>query len=149
MWTLFPICSNIIFTFINTWTINCFKGRIFLICCNRLRKDFWRKEEYDLVILRRRWFVIRAYITWSIYLRNCRWKRRTSGVWLWYFIRVLFYRILSVWYFILQNFISMIFYFTYDFLSEFILQDVFATGTVAKAHLLVISKNDVYFFTNV
>ena len=38
---------------------------------------------------------------------------------------------------------------TYDFLSEFILQDVFATGTVAKAHLLVISKNDVYFFTNV
>ena len=38
---------------------------------------------------------------------------------------------------------------TYDFLSEFILQDVFATGTVANAHLLVISKNDVYFFTNV
>ena len=38
---------------------------------------------------------------------------------------------------------------TYDFLSEFILQDVFARGTVAKAHLLVISKNDVYFFTNV
>ena len=38
---------------------------------------------------------------------------------------------------------------TYDFLSEFILQDVLATGTVAKAHLLVISKNDVYFFTNV
>ena len=33
----------------------------------------------------------------------------------------------------------------YNFLSEFILQDVFATGTVDKAHLLAISKKDAYF----
>ena len=37
----------------------------------------------------------------------------------------------------------------YNFLSEFILQDVFATGTADKAHLLAISNKDAYVFTNV
>ena len=37
----------------------------------------------------------------------------------------------------------------YNFLSELILQDVFATGTVDKAHLLAISNKDAYVFTNV
>ena len=61
-WFLFPIRSNIIFTFLNTWVmywsirqspifqkkgIFGFKRRIFYICCNVHRKDFsiaWRKS---------------------------------------------------------------------------------------------------------
>ena len=37
----------------------------------------------------------------------------------------------------------------YDFLSKFILHEVFVTGTVDKIHLLVISENDVKLFTHV
>ena len=33
----------------------------------------------------------------------------------------------------------------YDFLSKFILREVFVTGTVDEIHLLVISENDYFF----
>ena len=37
----------------------------------------------------------------------------------------------------------------YDFLSKFILHEVFVTGTVDEIHLLVISENEVELLTNV
>ena len=37
----------------------------------------------------------------------------------------------------------------YDFLSNFILHEVFVTGTVDEIHLLVISENEVELLTNV
>ena len=37
----------------------------------------------------------------------------------------------------------------YDFLLEFLLDEVFIIGTVDKTHLLVISENEVELLTNV
>ena len=37
----------------------------------------------------------------------------------------------------------------YDFLSKFMLHEVFVTGTVDEIHLLVISENEVELLTNV
>ena len=37
----------------------------------------------------------------------------------------------------------------HDFLSKFILDEVFVTGTVDEIHLLVISGNEVELLTNV
>ena len=89
--------------------IFCFMGRIFHIFCDRLRKD--------VRVAWRIWFIIRVYITWSIYLRSCR-----------------------------QNDLLVVSEHDreeHDFLLEFILCAVFATGTVDKTHLLVISENEV------
>ena len=85
---LFSICTKIIFTFLNIWTMYwsirqsaIFQGKgifnlketTFHTRCNRLRKD--------LRVVWKIWFITWDYITWSVYL-YITWKGSLKELWI-------------------------------------------------------------------